>query len=81
MFTKLYTLHIKSCVVFIILLMSLYLLVNNIVTSGSNSRHMNFQRHKADDPAKSECEFIVTPVWCVSVCLCVCVPFVLVVLV
>lgn len=39
--------------------------VNNIVTCGSNSRHMNFQRHKADDPATLECEVTVTPVWCV----------------
>lgn len=52
-------------------------LVNYIVTCGSNSRRMNFQRHKADDPAKLECEVIVTPV-CECVCVCLFVHVVLV---
>ena len=48
-------------------------LVKYIVTCGSNSRHMNFQRHSADDPAKLEGEVTVTPVSCVCVCVFVCV--------
>lgn len=46
-------------------------LVKYIVTCGSNSRHMNFQRHSADDPAKLEGEVTVTPVSCVCVFVCV----------
>lgn len=47
-------------------------LLNSIVTCGSNSRHMYFQRHRADDPSKLEGELTVMPV-CSSAFLCVCV--------
>lgn len=44
--------------------------ISYIVTCGSNSRHIIFQRHKADDPAKLESEVAVTAAY-VCVCLSV----------
>lgn len=42
--------------------MSLCRLLNCTVTCGSNSRHMHFQRHTADDASKLEGELTVMPV-------------------
>lgn len=52
--------------------------VSNLVTCESKLRCKNFQRHKADNPAKLECEETVTKFLWVSLCIYLFIYFVLV---